>query len=252
MTGRAKRLPLIGLEREQRTLHNAVLKRESLLLLGPAGSGKSALLESAWQAEGHSERLIYIPRFKTPHNLFVSLARELILGGHKTFQRLISGATQSESRIEEQTSTRLKGLLWQALEEEPRTILLDHLNGPSRSVYRFLQRLSYAPGMAIVGAARDSLCLGELRRLFWDPRQTLHLQPLSKEEAIELFEAAADYFDLAGLDLDEFREKVLDGAAGIPGQIVEMCRLASDPRYHNGKYIKFSLIRIEAKMAQLG
>ena len=54
-----------------------------------------------------------------------------------------------------------------------------------------------------------------------------------------------DHFKLRQLDLDEFREKVLESARGNPGQIIEMCRLAAQPQYHAGRYIKFSAIRID-------
>ena len=47
------------------------------------------------------------------------------------------------------------------------------------------------------------------------------------------------------LDLDEFREKVLESAHGRPGQIIEMCRLATQPQYLAGRYVKFAPLRID-------
>jgi hypothetical protein len=247
----ASRLPLIGLNREQRILEQALHRRQSLLLLGRPGSGKTALLEWARRLPARSEVLVYVPRFDTPHGLLLTIARALIQHGHAAFQRRAPAEPEWERWLERQTSSHLKGLLWQAFEQEPATIFLDHLNSPGHTVYRFLQRLHYTPGMVLVGAARDRRHLGELRRLFWDPRQILCVQPLSEREALRLFEAAAESFDLNGLELGDFRQKVLDCAGGNPGDIVEMCRLASDRRYRSGRHIQFSLIRIELKMAQL-
>jgi len=247
----AKRLPLIGLKREQRILEEALSRRKSLVLLGRPGSGKTALLEWVCQLPARWKTLVYVPRFNTPHGLLLTIAQELIRCGHAPFQRLASAGVEWERRLERQTSSRLKGLLWLAFEQEPAAILLDHLNSPGHTVYRFLQRLYFTPGMALVGAARDQRHLGELRRLFWDPRQILCVEPLSEREALRLFDAAADYFGLNGLELEDFRQKVLDSAGGNPGEIVEMCRLASGTRYRSGKHIQFSLIRIELKMAQL-
>jgi hypothetical protein len=245
------RLPLIGLMREQQMLLNAVKAQESLLLLGPAGSGKTRLLESALKSELRPKALVYIPQFDAPHNLLVMIARELFRSGHRPIRRMASAGSDWERWLNCQTSVHLKGLLWESLEAEPRTLILDHLNDTGHRTYRFLQQLYFTPGMALVAAARDQLHLGELRRLFWDPRRTLHVQPLSEAEALQLFEAAADHFGLRGLSLDDFREKVLDCAGGNPGQIIEMCRLARNPRYVAGKYIKFALVRIDVMMEYL-
>jgi hypothetical protein len=246
MTRTDGRLPLVGLGREQHVLFGAVDRQESLLMLGPAGSGKTRLLESALESGSEAGAMLYIPQFNSPHDLVVKIARELFRSRHRGFCRMASAGSDWESWLKCQTSVHLKGLLWESLETEPRALFLDGLSGAGHQTHRFLQRLYFTPGAALVAAARDHLRLGELRRLFWDPGKTLHVQPLSEAEALELFEAAAGHFGLRGLSLDDFREKVLDWAGGNPGQIIEMCRLARDPRYLSGRYIKFALVRIDA------
>jgi hypothetical protein len=99
--------------------------------------------------------------------------------------------------------------------------------------------------MALFAASRDVLSLGALARLFWNPEKTLHIPPLQERDAEQLFESAADHFKLRHLALDEFRDKVLESARGNPGQIIEMCRLAAQPQYHAGRYIKFAPLRID-------
>jgi hypothetical protein len=148
-------LPLIGFEREQRVLEEALCQRRSLLLLGCAGSGKTALLDWACRRLRHSGVPVYVPRFETPHDLLLTIARELFRHRHAAFQRLACADLGWERWLEQQTSSRLRGLMWQAFEQEPATILLDHLNRPGHVVYRFLQRLYYTPGMVLVAAARD-------------------------------------------------------------------------------------------------
>jgi hypothetical protein len=124
-------------------------------------------------------------------------------------------------------------------------MMLDGVTGAGFATYRFLQRIYHAPGMALFAASRDAFSLGALARLFWNPANALNLPPLSERDGEQLFEAAADYFKLRNLDLDEFREKVLESAGGNPGQIIEMCRLATQPQYHAGRYIKFAPLRID-------
>ena len=90
--------------------------------------------------------------------------------------------------------------------------------------------------------------LGAVARLFWNPAKALNIPPLHERDAEQLFEAAADHFKLRNLDLHEFREKVLESACGNPGQIIEMCRLATQPQYLAGRYIKFAPLRIDTVM----
>jgi len=176
----------------------------------------------------------------------------LLQSGHQSFQHSVKGRPAGwEPWLANQTSIHLKGLLWNAMEREPTTIILEGISGAGHQTYRFLQRLHFAPGMTLVATARDYVHLGELGRLFWDPRRTCHIQPLSDAEALQLFEAAADYFGLRDLNLDDFRERALASAKGNPGQIVEMCRFAANPMYVSSRHVKFAPLRIDVMMRLL-
>ena len=244
-------LPVIGLLRERQALVSSVRHRESLLLLGPGGSGKTALVRAALESELCGEPLVHVPQFDTLHDLLVMIARGLLKSGNKHFRQSVS-ASDWELWLAHQTSVHLKGLLWTALEQEPTPIILDGIKGAGHQTYRFLQRLYFARGMTMVATARDHPHLGELARLFWDPRKTRQIQPLSEAEGLRLFETAVDHFRLRELCLDDFREKVLESAKGNPGQIVEMCRFASNPMYVTiSRHIKFAPLRIDVMMRLL-
>jgi hypothetical protein len=92
------------------------------------------------------------------------------------------------------------------------------------------------------------MSLGSLGRLFWDPREAIHLHPLNHADANRLFDLAVVRFGLGHLDIEEFRGKVVEAARGNPGQLIEMCKLASDPIYVTGKHIKFAPLRIDVLM----
>ncbi|HXN50069.1 MAG TPA: hypothetical protein VN893_25685 [Bryobacteraceae bacterium] len=151
-----------------------------------------------------------------------------------------------------QTSVHLRGLIWSALAASPRLLVLDGIDGSSLQAYRFFQRLYHTPGMTMIAISRDPVRLGALHRLFWDPRSTLEMTPLSDPEAATLFDLAADRFGLREFDLADFRPRVLDSARGNPGQIVEMCRMAREQQYRAGKHILFAPLRIDLMARYLG
>lgn len=246
-------LPVVGLLRERQALLNAIQHRESLLLLGPGGSGKTALVRSVLESELRGEPLVHVSRFQTLHDLLVMIAWGLLQSGHRSFRRSVKVRPAAwEPWLADQTSLHLKGLLWNATEQEPTTIILEGISRAGHQTYRFLQRLYFAPGMTMIATARDHVHLGALGRLFWDPRKTYHIQPLSDAEALRLFETAVDHFGLRDLSLDDFRERALDSAKGNPGQIVEMCRFAANPMYvSGGHYVKFAPLRIDVMMTLL-
>jgi hypothetical protein len=240
-------LPLVGRSEERRRLTLAFSKGDPLLILGPPGSGKTRLIQ---EARSSHEKVLYIAWERSLHTLLVTMARALIAVRHKDFLRcagLKSGlAADPDSWLSAQTSMHLKGLLWTALESSPVPMVLDGITGARFPTYRFLQRIYHTRGMALYASARDAFDLGTLARLFWDPAKVLNLAPLHPREAVELFETAAGHFKLRDLDLTDFREKVLASAHGNPGQIIDMCRLATQPQYISGCHIKFSPLRIDA------
>lgn len=235
-------LPFVGMVKEVQRLTLAFSSGDPLLLLGPQGSGKTRLIHEALSGNRH---VLYIAGEPSLHALLTAMARALIAAGHASFLSRAKPGADPEAWLAAQTSVHLKGLLWTAVETSPVPMMLDDIGSNSFPTYRFLQRIYHAPGMAFFAASRDAFSLGALGRLFWNPAKALNIPPLQERDAEQLFEAAADHFRLRHLDLDEFREKVLESACGNPGQIIEMCRLATQPQYHAGRYIKFAPLRID-------
>jgi hypothetical protein len=221
-------LPLVNMSKEVECLRLAIAVRDPLLVLGPQGSGKTRIIQEALSA---NPQVLSVEWRPTLHALLVAMANAVL--------------EIPEDRLKTQTSVHLKGIVWSALERSPVPIVLDDIVGASFPAYRFLQRVYHTPGVALFAASRDTRALGALARLYWNPQKVLSVPPLSERDAERLFESAADRFNLRHLCLEEFREKVLHSAGGNPGQIIEMCRLATQPQYLSGRYIKFAPLRID-------
>jgi energy-coupling factor transporter ATP-binding protein EcfA2 len=240
--------PLVGLASEYNRLTTTLKKGQPLLILGPAGSGKSALITTAIANLPKTHEIISMQDCSNLHDLLINLARSLLSTGHGTFRKLARAGNDAEKWLSQQTSVHLRGILWTSLEAEPRVVVLDGVASGGFPTYRFFQRLYFAKGTALVASARDPVSLGTVGRLFWDPRNTIHLHPLNEVDANHLFKLAVARFGLGHLDVEEFRGRALEAAKGNPGQLIEMCRLASDPMYVSGTHIKFAPLRIDALM----
>ena len=224
-------IPMVGRRDEVRTLVHALRSRQSRLVLGVIGIGKTRLLKEAL-SRFHEPHLVF-PAPGVLHELLVSLAEGL---------RCRIGRCLN---LRNATSITLRGAVLEALKASPRPILVEDVEHADPRMYRFLQELYHLPGNCLIVTARSRDRLGYLRKLLWDPRDETALGPLTRAECSHLFEVAASVYKLRSLDLEEFRRKVLASARGNPGQILAMCRLAAQPEYQAGRHIKFLPLRMD-------
>jgi hypothetical protein len=147
------------------------------------------------------------------------------------------------------TSVALKPSVLDALRRLPRCLVLEDFVDADPRMYRFLQQVYYLPAVSLIVTAGSRDCLGHLRKLLWDPREEIRLQPLGRPDSLSLFDVASRIHRLESFDLDAFRCRVLTAAQGNPGQILTMCRMASCPEYQDGRHIKFPPLRIDALTA---
>ena len=236
-------LPLVGLAEECERVRGAVEKGQSLLLVGPPGCGKTRVLRSVLRES--NSRFVYLDATSVQHDLLVAMGQALTDHGHSALRQFVPVGENPHRWLASQTSLRLRGILWSALEAEPITITLDHIRGASANTYRFLQRVYYTRGVSMIAVSRRTPDLGFLGRLFFDPRETVTFKALGRRDALRLFDMLARELDLDGLDLDDFRPRVIEAARGNPGQITQMCQLAANPSYQRGQHILFAPLRID-------
>ena len=244
--GSVRELPLIGFQDELFRLRKAIRRRESLLVFGARGSGKTRLIRAALQEPGCDAVYVHSPAVL--HDFLISLARALVAAGHRPTLGVIGRNSDFDRVISGYNSVHLKGILWTAIEKEPVMMVLDEIQGAGTRNYRFLQRVFHTKDVGVIAAARDYRCLDSLSRLFWDPRMIINVPPLTQVEARTLFDQSVGRLCLNHLDLEQFRDQVLESARGNPAEIIEMCKLAAQPQYRHGTHVKFAPLRIDAIM----
>ena len=222
---------MVGRRDEMKALLVALKSRQCRLIVGPAGIGKTRLIEEC--IAGSRQRVVRVEQPPVLHHLLVQLAEQL---GCR------SARYSSAARA---TSIHLKPLVLNALRAGPAVVIVENLENRDPRMYRFLQELYYIPGPCLVVTARSMDRIGHVRKLLWDPGEKIVMKPLSRPESIALFEEAAHIFRLESFDVEDFRNKVLEAAHGNPGKIIAMCRLATQPEYRSGRYIKFLPLRMD-------
>ena len=224
-------LPFVGRQRELRELIAALRTGKPRLTVGPAGIGKKRLVEEALQAA--EQPFVRVRAAGVLHELLAGLAAAL-------------GCSLPRA-----TSPALKALVLNALCRAPQCVVLEDLHDADPRMYRFLQKLYYIPGVSLIVTATSRADLGFVRKLLWNPREEILVEPLSRAEAQWLFDEAVRAFGIESLKVDDFGRKVLAAAKGNPGQILAMCRMAARPEYQRGPYIKFLPLRMDMLSAFL-
>jgi len=250
------RLPqpaLIGREREMERLREGIRRRESLLIWGPRGAGKSALLREAISEPGGgaSGRCLVVEGAQNRKEILVKLFEQLF-AAHD--ERVLSkaGCDRADERAfrgwrAKQSSLRLRGIAGRAMRETRYWIFLDHLPRASHATARLLKDLIRACGTPVSMAARGSTAeeIGEAWSIYWNPEHRLELGALAESAARELLNLCWKANGLSPEELEESGGEILRLSGRLPGAIFEICALAGEPRFHAGRRIKMHLLHTE-------
>jgi len=253
MTARHRPSVLIGREREMDRLRAGIRQRESLLIWGPRGAGKSALLREAVAESAHaaSGRYLYIDGAQSRKGILLELFAQLF-AAHDGWVLSKAGCDRADESafrgwLAKQSSLRLRGIAARALQETRYWIFLDHLPPATHATARLLKDLTRMCGTPVYLAARGATAkeIGEAWSIYWNPEHWLELGALPESAAHRLLNSCWKANELSTLELEESGGEILRLSGRLPGAIWEMCALAREPRFHAGRRIKMSLLRTE-------
>lgn len=225
-------LPLIGRRRELHALGALFAHGSRVLVLGPRGIGKTRLIQESAAASGIS---LLSPGARGSLHEFLE---ELL--------PLTCAETIPPDSVRSLSSQALQSRALAALQARPRWLWIDDPAPAGARLYRFLQRVLWIQGCGLAVSAQSREQLGYLGRLLWDPREEVRLRPLARRDAARLVREAIKASGLGRRGCPEgFLEQVLDAAAGNPGRIVTVCRLAAQPQYWHGGRLMFAPLWID-------
>lgn len=247
----------VGREAESLRLRRALLNRDSLLVSGPRGSGKTALISSTLRGldDDLARRCFYLSGAKGLQDFLRRLVSQLREAEDPTLAaQLRAEAVRPENFknwLRAQPSSRLKGALYRSAGSGKYRIFLDHVPPLTHAMAKVVKELVRMRETPVYLAARgdDERAVGHVADLYWNPVARLELRRLPEAAARDLLEHGIREYRLEKFDLDEFRAAVLHLSGRLPGAILDMCALAADLRYRYGNRIKTRLVHIDCRMA---
>jgi len=247
----------IDREVETRRLRDAILSRQSLMICGPAGIGKTALVSRvlADLPPRLATHCLYLGSIKDLPDLLRQLVRRLYTARDASLRRQLVAegvsATTFDVWVKAQSSSRLRGALYRAVGAGDYKLFFDHLPPLTRAVANVIKELFWmrkTPVYLLPLAYSEQSFLHASRFFYWGDRERLLLGPLPNSAARELLESCIQQVGLPRFDLQGFREEVLELSGRVPGAITAMCALAADPRYQFGNRIKTKTIYLDYLM----
>ena len=199
---------LIGREPECRLLNELMRERKNILILGPEGVGKSAIVEHVL-ADGPAKNVFYSKRSTSLKETLVNMV-EFAIGSKNLKQKNI---------------LNLKKICYQLLEARPDYAVLDHVVWVEPKLYGFLTYLKELKiTFVIVTRTQDKKNIGHLWMGLYD-FEKLEIKNLNQAHAAQLIDHYASSFNLKVDTVTDFKKEVFKISEGNPKIIASFAAL---------------------------
>lgn len=247
---------LLGREPELAAIRAHIRARRALFLCGPAGVGKTAVLQAvygAWEVQREGYPVFYCGDSGTQRSLATHLLVNL-LAHHGRLQseyigRRTTVASLSQLRrfLEQARLPTLKRMMHQNLQRQPGCLLLDHLDHPDPKIAGLIEVWLETTPLVVV--ARDPAAVGRARWLL-SAFEQVTLSPLSDAFLQQLARDAATRLGLRLTEADV--HAVAKRAAGNPGRLQQLLRAATRPGYQKDGTVQWKLVDLDLRIRAIG
>ena len=232
---------LYGRDAELLLLRRKLAARESFLLHGEAGVGKTRLLQSVLP---DFSAILYTAAAKSPQSLFRLLANALLARQDDAVLSRLKRAT-----VESKSALSLKGIVLDALRAGGYCVVLDQLQRPSQAMAAAVREIvaTETPAVCVARSAHMEDA-GHLLPLYPFRQERLEIKPFDLKTAALFAGEVAQRMHLEAGNGEEFLERVVAYSKGNPGIILALLGKAAQPEYLAGSHIKISPLYIDFRL----
>jgi AAA ATPase domain len=236
---------VFGRDRELAELRRRLEVRESFVLHGPPGAGKTFLLR---QVISSFPRVLYCDDTSISQGMFRGLATELLRDKNR---HVASKLGRGGAELRRKSAIAVRGIVLDALHEGSYSAVLDHLRCPSAALACDIRDLRNWGNTCVIAVARSAHMeeMGYTRSYFALQSERMELKNFDGKEALAFAEYLAQRSALYASNREEFLRKVVEFSSGAPGAIATMISMASLPQYRCGDHIKVSPLYIDSRLA---
>jgi len=238
---------------ELERLRSLLQQRKSVLLSGPPGIGKSALLAGLRPRHRDDDpTLLFSSGATDPAGWLRQVLLELVCGPSPPalLRRLglspRPGRDEVRALLARKSAGAVRTLLAEALGDSRYAIVMDPLGFVSQAFYRVLRELERT-GTPLVLVARSPHMedIGYATKFAWPREQRLALGPLPSAEMEQLLDRELAGWLRRPANEEAFRAHLLAYAAGNPGTLLELLAMVRAPAYWSGESIKMHLLTVD-------
>jgi hypothetical protein len=235
---------VFGRETELGELKQRLSTRESFVLHGQSGAGKTFLLH---QVLRNLPNALYCPDSPAAQSVFQSLAAELLSTKNRRARRSLHNGRAVRSK----STVALRGIVLEALRDGNYWVVLDHLQAPAAALSADIRDIMFYGGTRVLAVSRSAHMedLGFLARIFVLRSERMPLPNFARSEARRFAEESAQLAGLTATNLPDFLERIAELSHGSPGAIVTMIKMALHSRYRIQGHIKISPLYIDSRLA---
>ncbi len=238
---------VFGRDEELAQLRQRFAVRRSFLLHGPAGVGKTLLLQLVLPEFAN---VLYSPKNPTPQALYRHLAESLLELGHRVFTKACPSGMAS---LQLKTAVAVKGLVRDALHNSKYLVVVDHLVCPSQALAASIRELMLNWSVPVVAVSRSAHMedAGFVLPLFPARAEKVALRNFDPELALYFAAGCAEREGLTAENLDQFLNRVVEYSGGNPGAMLQLVQMAKAPKYSHENQIKIAPLYIDYKIAMV-
>jgi DNA polymerase III delta prime subunit len=236
---------LFGRESELAKLTEWVRAERSFIFYGPAGVGKTRLLE---ELEQKFPLMLRVSSCDTPRDFF----QKAIFALWSRKQPGMRQAVNHKKQLSTMSLVSLKGLCMTALGDFHSVLVLDGIRFSSRPLAAFIKDAAHRYGIPIIAVARSCHMedAGYLLRLFPDRSERFPLENFDRATAQKFADFASAELALKAENRADFLSQIANVSEGNPGAILSMIKMALSPKYRTGDVIKSTLLYVDFRLTK--